>query len=258
MSLLSDATALNVGGTAVTKVLHGTTEVWSAVPTVLPGASSVSLSDSTTYVSTPDHADFDVVDVDCRVSLSTPVWPPSPQAGVLGGQQGSSPNRRWSMMLAATTGRPIMVLSTTGSNTVYKTGTAAPPGAAADTMMHLRFVLDPDNGASGYTCRFYSRTDTDIHLNTGWTQIGADVVTATAFTLPFSAATLQVGHNQNQDTPLPGKYRRMVLMSGIAGTVVADFDATKVSFTAPQLPTTYTDTTGKVWTMQGASWNWNA
>lgn len=227
------------------------------VPNPATPATSVTLSGTSSYPSTPDNAAFDVVDVDCRVSFSTGTWPPA-VAGVLGGQQGTNPNRRWSVLINSSTGRPGMSVSASGTGSVFKNATAAPTGAAANTMLYLRFVLDANNGASGYTIRFYERSDANLHSNTGWTQIGADVVTAGAITLPNVAASLDVGHNQNSDTPLSGNYQRFVLMDGIAGSVIADFDARGVSFTAPQVPTTYTDSTGKVWTMQGSSWNWNA
>lgn len=217
-------------------------------------ATSLAIPTSSSLASTPNHADFATADVDVRVRMSSTVWPPT-ATGTCGSQCGPTGNRRWTLFLQ-NNGRPSLGLSVNGTSIVFKAGSAA-VSTTAGTMFSLRAVIDADNGASGYSVLYYTRGDADLATNTGWTQLGTTVTTAGAITLPDTTAPLEVGHDENGDGILPGNYERLVLMSGIGGSVVADFNATLVTRTGTQAPATYTDTTGKVWTVTGPDWSWN-
>jgi hypothetical protein len=95
----------------------------------------------------------------------------------------------------------------------------------------IRATLDVNNGAAGNTCTFYT-SDT---IAGSWTQLGDPVVNAGTTSLFSSSANLIVG-NTNESAgrnatfanfdPFVGKIYGFELRSGIAGTLVADFDPT--------------------------------
>lgn len=217
-------------------------------------ATSLAQPTGGSLAATPAHSSFNTTDVDVRVRVAPSTWPPASN-GTVGGQTNNT-TRRWSLFLLDT-GKPSMALTTNGgSGYTYKAcGTAIT--SSTGMMISLRGVIDVDNGASGYDVKFYTRSDAAIDSNAGWTQLGSTVTVAGTITLPTTTAALDVGADDSADGPIVGNYARLVLMSGIGGTVVADFDATKVVPTGTQLPTTYTDTTGKVWTVSGTGWAWN-
>lgn len=206
-----------------------------------------------TMASTPNQSAFNTTDVDARVSLTPTTWPPSANGAVCGHTNNTS--RRWALFLLST-GKPSMAISTTGSGYVYKGGDTAYTSSTG-SMVYMRGTIDANNGASGYDVKFYTRSDASIHLNTGWTQLGSTVTVAGAFTFATTAATMQIGGDESLDQNVYGNYTRMVYMDGIAGSVVADFDATQVTVTGSQLPATYTDAYSNVWTPSGTGWAWN-
>lgn len=102
----------------------------------------------------------------------------------------------------------------------------------------LRVTLDIDNGASGRTVRFYTSPD-----GVTWTQLGVDVVQAGVTSIAPGSAEMRLGITELGGLPLKGKVLTASVRAGIGGAVVAAYDATAHS------ATTYTDSTGKVWTI---------
>lgn len=134
-------------------------------------------------------------------------------------------NQEQYMLRANSTGNLAFSYSSSGtsSTVVLSTATLIANNGQA---MWLKVTFDADNGASGTTVRFYYAADSDIEP-TSFTQLGSDVVTATAVTLSTSPTRLEIGSRAGGVTErATGKFFRAIVRNGIAGTTVFDADFT--------------------------------
>lgn len=131
-----------------------------------------------------------------------------------------------SYQLNITTGGGLSLQwSTNGtSDTNGESSTAAlpyPPGAR----FFVAATLDADNGAGGYTVRFWYSID-----GINWTKLGADVVGGSTTSIAASVVVLAVGANSDGGSPFAGKVHRAWVTDGIGaggvpgGTKVLDID----------------------------------
>ncbi|WP_411118981.1 hypothetical protein [Streptomyces sp. 058-1L] len=186
------------------------------------------------YARTPDAAALDITgDIDVRVEV-TADWYGTASQSILG-KWDSAGNRR-SYLLRIINGLVILNWSTAGTATLLAQQVlpALPKRAA------LRATLDVNNGAGGFTARFYWAPSMDDP----WVQIG-DPLSATPATSIYSGtAPLEVAPILATGvTPLTGRVHRAEVRNGIGGTVVAAFDARAL----PEGTTGWTDTAGRTW-----------
>lgn len=201
------------------------------------------ITDSTTllwdFVQTGDKATLDIVgDLDIRIEIEPEVWQLGNVGHHLAGKWSTSSNQRSYAWTILESGKMRLYWSSTGSNVLFADSTVA---VTAGSRIALRATIDVDNGASGRTIVFY--TSTSI-LGT-WTQLGATVVQAGVTSIFSSTSNLQAGAiidstsvnamfiNPATDgtatsyaLPLVGRLYRFMLYNGIAGTLVADMNAT--------------------------------
>lgn len=218
------------------------------------------------YSSCPDAAALDITaDIDIRVDLSLLSWR-APQ-DLCGKYTSSGDQRSWVFQLNSR-GAPCLTWSTDGTTTALHTAVAdAAAPIPADHRQALRVTLDVNNGASGHTAAFYY-SDT---ISGSWTQIGSSVVVAGTTSIFSSSAIVRVGDTDANTVPLvsgqpydnfvtidyesmdppTGKAQAFQLLSGIAGTVVANPDFT-VQAAADG---SFADTSAapNTWTMAGTS-----
>lgn len=114
----------------------------------------------------------------------------------------------------------------------------------------LRATLDVDNGAGGWTVRFYQADS----LDGPWTQIGGDISasgTTSIQSTPSSPLTLGVSTPAASPprVPFTGTARRFQVRSGIGGTLVANPDFRALA----DGTTSFADTTGLTWTVNGTA-----
>lgn len=111
----------------------------------------------------------------------------------------------------------------------------------------LRVTLDVDNGAGGHEAKFYlGQTITGPWMQIGATQLGAGTTSI------FNAAKpLVVGLPENtfHDVALDADVYRFQLRDGIDGTIIADANFE----TQTSDVTTFVDTAGRTWTIEGNS-----
>lgn len=199
------------------------------------GTGLISLPGSTGAASTPDAAALDITgDLDVRAKVAAADWSPSADQYIVAKYVVTGNQRSYALVLT-TTGALAFQFSADGTTAVTKTSTANLSSLAADAVKWVRATIDVDNGASGYTVRFYTSDD-----GTTWTQLGADVVTATATSIFSGTAPLEVGaRNDGAADYLIGKVYEARVYNGIEGTLVANpvFSASGI-----------TDSTGKTWT----------
>ncbi len=210
-------------------------------------------------VASPDAATFDILaDIDLRVALRM-------DDVASGGTQ--VPISKWNTSQQAyaidilSTGLLLLAWSTTGANTLTATSTATLPsvGFTNRDLILLRATLDVDNGASGRTARFFYKRSTeanaasDLFSNSGWQQLGDDVVTAGTTSIFASTANVLLGDLQTGSFRCPGRYYAAAIVNGIgdAGTYVSCLDLTDEKWSTGA--TSGTDDQGNTWTINGTA-----
>lgn len=193
-------------------------------------------------VQTPDTSALDIVgDLDVRVDATLDNWFTSGLlASVeLAGKFNSSGSQK-SWLLHARDGKLHFEWSADGVNTTQIDSTVKLPGRRR---LAVRATLDVNNGASGSTVVFYTAGS----LTGTWVQLGDPIVTAGVTSIFSGTAPLRVGRASDLSFVNPeGQVWGAEIRNGINGTVVANPDfRTKTPGT-----TSFTDGTGKVWTVQ--------
>jgi len=201
----------------------------------LPGTSG-------NWASTPDNAALDIVgDIDLRADVTMTDWTPTGDATLVS---------KWFIAQAsyalniAPTGLLTMLWSTDGTATTLRSSTVAPVVANGGRLA-VRATLDVDNGAAGHTVTFYTAPT----INGPWTQLGDPVITAGVTSIFSGTASGEVGGIAGTTNLWAGTAHAAQIRSGINGTIVAN-----PNFTA-QLPgtTSFTDSAGRVWTVNGTA-----
>ena len=196
---------------------------------------------SGTYLSTPDSAAVSIVgDIDLRFDVALPDYTPS--ANIILLAKGSSvvpASLEYALEL-----EPTGILHfywSTGAATLSAQSTASVPFANLARGC-IRVTLDADNGAGGNTVTFYSGTEFGT-----WTQLGSAVTAAGTTSIQNSTNTVALGSFTGGTSGLvTGQIFRAQIYNGIAGTMVADFDATRYTGGA-----TCPSSTGETWTLNG-------
>lgn len=108
----------------------------------------------------------------------------------------------------------------------------------------VRVTLDVDNGAGGWTVKFYTAPT----IAGPWQQLGEDVVGVGVTSIFSSASNLNIGNvlSQGQNGP-SGSFYAAQVYSGIDGTLVADADFTSLASGT----TAWTDSVGRSWSLNG-------
>ncbi|MFJ2432979.1 hypothetical protein ACIOWM_07175 [Streptomyces anulatus] len=154
-----------------------------------------------------------------------------------------APNRGWVLALLSG-GRLQFSWSTDGSNSnnVISTSLGLAPGERAA----VRVTLDVDNGASGRTVTFYKGPS----LAGPWTTVGSPFVQAGTTSTFAASAPLGVGDLGFIGwVGVPDRMHGAEVRAGIGGTVAARVDWSTAAVGA----TSHTDTTGRVWTLEGTA-----
>lgn len=192
------------------------------------------------YVSTNDKAVLDVTgDLDLRIEIEPAVWHLGSVGHTLAGKHENTTNQRSWFWTILPSGRMRLYWSTDGSDpTVPGTYADSTVPVPAGARIALRVTIDVNNGAAGRTITFY----TSDSITGSWTQLGATVIQAGTTSIFSSSANLHVGAFRNLNfqypfadasaltvpasLPLTGRLYRFQMYSGIAGTLVADMNAT--------------------------------
>ncbi|MFB7228529.1 hypothetical protein ACFCY9_12505 [Streptomyces fimicarius] len=183
-------------------------------------------------------------DLDVRIELTPETWSPTTGADTeLIGRWGLIPGRGWVLALLAG-GR--LQFSWSADGTVSNNSASAALGLAAGERAAVRVTLDVDNGSSGRTVTFY----TGPSLAGPWTMVGAPVVQAGTTSTFATSSPLVIGDLSSIVwAGVPERVHGAEIRAGIGGTVAARVDWSTAAVGA----TSHTDTTGRVWTLEGAA-----
>jgi hypothetical protein len=174
-------------------------------------------------LSAPSTSAFNVIDLDLRLDLALESWTSGQNLAaryVVAGDQ-----RSWVLQLADT-GELVFSWSPNGtlaSRITQLSGANGVINAYNGQRIAIRVTLDVNNGASGYTLRFFTgRTVDDAEHE--WTQLG-DTITGGATTSVFNAAApIELGDSTGiTEDSMNGKLFAFKLLSGIgtAGVIAA-------------------------------------
>ena len=185
-------------------------------------------------------------------------WTPAVRSQTLA-KSNSGNNQRSYQSYVDTTGLPGLLVYSDGGVTLFNNVATAAPTIANGAGLYVLRTLDVNDGGGNRVAKFYTSTTS---MTAGFTQLGTTVTTAGVATIFVGSATLEVGSiNGGATQILAGKSYQNQLWNGLltvdgsgnlvtsAATLVANFDARM----AVRGATTFTDSTGKVWTKQGNS-----
>lgn len=197
------------------------------------------------WISTPDHASLDITgDIDLRVDAALASWAPivgSPQTLIA--KYDAATQKSYILDLNPN-GTLRLVWSTTGSNDLSSASVAV--GAAAGSRLAVRVTLDVDNGASQRVITFYTAPT----INGPWTQLGSPNTVAGVTSIFAGTAVAGLGAIAAGATNVAtGRFFAAEVRNGIDGTVVAN---PRLGALKPGT-TSFTDGTGKVWTLNGTA-----
>lgn len=213
---------------------------------VMAGATYLDLPGSAgARVSTPDASPLDVTgDIDIRLELlGHAPWQDSSSLDLLSKYDNVTGSNQRSYRLETQGGAPVFSWSVDGTAATFQF--AAPtvfPAVPASGRIAIRVTLDVDNGAGGWTVRWY----TAATIAGPWTQLGADVTGAGVTSIFNSNVPLVIGDSLvATGGAVTARVLAAEVRAGIGGTVVANPDFT---VQAPGA-TSFTDGAGRTWTV---------
>lgn len=240
-------TGMRTPATAGDWTINGAAWSWEA-PSTAPSAGALRLPGvAGNYVSTPDAADISITgDIDLRARVTLDGWTSATQTQHFVSKRGGAPQNAYRFGMS-TGGLPFLTLSTDGTTEVGHTSATA-FGYAAGATKWVRATWRASDGR----VQFFTSDDGITYAPHGID--GAIAIPSIADT----TGPLEVGSNSLGVTAtnlMIGYVHRAEVYSGIAGTLVASFDAANVPITTNKLPATVTQS-GRVWTVNGALWSW--
>jgi hypothetical protein len=230
--------------------INGAAWSWD-VPVAEPSSGALRLPGvAGNYVSTPDAADISIVgDIDLRCKVQMDDWTPAgsqtfiAKRDPVGGAE--------SFHFRITSAGLLNLLWTADGITFINIASTVATGVTDGATKWVRATLDVDNGLVGNDVKFYLSDD-----GITYTQLGATVTTALVTSIFDSARALTIGARASTgDETLAGYIYKAEVYSGIAGTLVASFDAQSAPITTNRLPATVVQS-GRTWTLNGSLWQW--
>lgn len=222
--------------------------LWNDDPYFDPNGGGVRLSgESGTYASTPDNAALDITgDIDLRVDLTADSWSSGASQNLISKFRTSSDNRSYRLFINnngylalnwSTSGAP-------GAPSILVLSTARPVPDPLTGRLAVRATLDVNFGGTSHVVMFYTAPT----ISGSWTQLGATVTLSGVTSIFSSNAILEIGSVADGVSEMfSGIIHAAEVRNGIAGTVVAN-----PSFVSqPVSSTGFTDSSGRVWTLNG-------
>jgi hypothetical protein len=201
----------------------------------------------TARASTPDVASLDIVgDLEVRADIQPLSWRPTLYPLIAGKYKITGDQRSWLLYLTPE-GKPIFAWTTSGAVATRQTRTCTAAVPITAGRLSIKVTLDVNNGAAGHDVAFYTASSIDGT----YTQLGTTITTAGVTSIFSSSAVLTAGQADDDATvftngmAFQGRFHKLRVYNGIAGTIVANPDFTAQSFGA----TSFADSTPKTWTV---------
>lgn len=201
--------------------------------------------DTTSALTTPDHASLDVTDLDLRIEIALDDYTADQE---LAARFVAAGNQRHFTFRLVNGGQMWLEWYPDGTSGSQKSAGSLPRVPAYPRQrIALRVVLDVDDGAGGHLVSFYWAP---MISATQWHLIDTDTGGAGTTSLPTGTAGLQLGTNVGIiGTGAAGRVYALQLYDGATNALKVDLDFS----TAEAGDTTFTDGGGLVWTRAGAA-----
>ena len=171
---------------------------------------------------TPDHADFDITDLELRARMSLHEWPSAARIFVTDMAFGTN---GWRAYINSDSFPRLQWESSTGQIDRPATATLDSVVTLGDVFW-LKITLDVDNGSGGYEVEFhYSLDDTNDPDAVTWTQLGATIVAGATTNIINPTELYEIGTDDVGNGPVMDYYYYQQL-DGIDGTPILDVDFT--------------------------------
>lgn len=191
------------------------------------------------YASTPDSVANSVTgDIDIRAKVNAADWTPTGNPYVVAKNGFTTGGGYHLRLISAGT---LQLGWSTGAAALTAASTVS-TGFADGSTNWIRATLDVDNGAAGYTVKFYTSFD-----GVTWTQLGATVTVGGVTSIGNNATLLSVGmFFDGSSDPFSGAVYYADIRNVIDGTTpVVKFDPSEGVTDG----TSFTSSTGEVWTI---------
>jgi hypothetical protein len=185
---------------------------------LFPGPSSGRSRRLTSAEITAPTADYEI-----SLRLKGDDWTLAAQATLIA-HQGGAGFRGWTWQVATNGDHKFTWFPNSGSETnIVVTATNAQMGLVDGVDVDLKFTLDIDNGASGYTATFYKSSD----LGANWTQTVQSATSSGVTTVgdPGSTVFYEIGGRSGNVEAFKGKIYKAKIRNGIGGPVLERHDA---------------------------------
>lgn len=200
--------------------------------------------DASGYVSTPHASALNITgDIDVRFEFDADMTDVAQHIGLFGKWGSSAATRSWALRHYA----GLLIFDWVNASAVQFNAIGVIERFAGAA---VRVTLDVDNGAGGYTVRFYQAETIDGP----WTQLYGDIVgSGTTAIQAATSSPVTIGVSDPSVTPprrpFTGTATRFQVRDGIDGTLVADCDFRGQADGA----TSFVDSTGLTWTVNGTA-----
>lgn len=195
------------------------------------------------------------VDLDVRAKVAHDTWSLAATAVLVAKQSGADGTRSWQFLLRSDGKLQLQwypAKINTGNLTAVST---ALPATVAGRPACFRATLDVDNGASGWTCTFFTSADEGA----SWAVLGSAVSAAAVTSLPMTETSQPVTVGGSgaaaQASPFMGRFYWATVAGVIGGPPLAEVDFTSPQWTSGELRSPspgarqphYIDTMGHYW-----------
>lgn len=209
-------------------------------------------------VSTPDHPDFEVTDLDIRMQLQPTAWAHPVDWALGGGSRSISDihyhlvskwnntgdQRAW-LLDVFSAGWPAIFWSVDGTAGTNRLDWSTELFAALRPAW-IGMTIDVDDGAAGHQTTLYRFDGATPPADVTTWEVVDQTTTAGVTSINRGTAPVRIGAT-DAHTSFLGRVQKLEIRNGINGTVVADPD-----FTASQVgDNALEDSTGKIWTLAG-------
>lgn len=204
--------------------------------------------DTTSKATCPDAAALGITgDIDIRIDVELTNWRASMDLAAKWLASGNQ--RSWLLWISTTSGTLSLSWSTAGTEaTVLTRSSTVPIPAPASGRLALRATLDVNDGSGNHVVTFYTAPT----ISGSWTQLGDPVTTSGTTSIFDGTGEIEVGDAADlAASPITGRCYGFKLLSGIAGSEVANPDFTAQTVGA----TSFADTASSpnTWTVEGAA-----
>lgn len=201
----------------------------------------------TSYITTPDSSSLSITgDLDLRAKLAADDWSSGSNQYVLSKFLSGGPGGTSYQLYLTSGGNIGLQWGEPPGPTVVTTNSTVATGFTDGSTHWIRATLDVDNGASGFSVRFYTSEDGEA-----WTQLGTTVTGAGTTSIQNTTDPVVVGaYAHGSSTSLfTGKIYAAEIRDGIDGTLVSSLDfAAGIGWPGD---TSITDAQIAIWTIAG-------